>query len=134
MVFAIHWHDQPWVYMCSPTWAPFHLLPHPIPQGLPSALAISTLSHASDLDWWSISHMVSNIHVSMLFLQIIPPSPSPTESKHLFFTSMSLLLSRTWGHRYHLSKFHIWILSHAGLRQDPPAMILLKPFVKRGTV
>ena len=33
-----------------------------------------------------------NIHVSMPFSQIIPPSPSPTESKRLFFTSVSLLL------------------------------------------
>ena len=34
-----------------------------------------------------------NIHVSMVFSQIIPPSPSSTESKHLFFISVSLLLS-----------------------------------------
>ena len=45
----------------------------------------------------------------MLFSQIIPPSPSPTESKSLFFTSMSLLLSCIQGHCYHFSKFHsVW--------------------------
>ena len=34
-----------------------------------------------------------NIYVSMLFSQIIPLSSSPTESKSLFFISVSLLLS-----------------------------------------
>ena len=51
-----------------------------------------------------------NIHVSMLPSQTIPPLPSPTESKRLFFTSVSLLLSRTQGYCYHLSKFHIYVL------------------------
>ena len=32
--------------------------PHPIPQGHPSAPALSTLSHASNLDWRSISLMM----------------------------------------------------------------------------
>ena len=34
-----------------------------------------------------------NTYVSMLFSQIIPPLPSPTESKRLFYTSVSLSLS-----------------------------------------
>ena len=37
---------------------PSHLPPHPIPQCHPSARALSTLSHALNLDWWSISHVV----------------------------------------------------------------------------
>ena len=37
---------------------PSHLPPHPIPLGHPSGPALSTLSHASILDWQSISHMI----------------------------------------------------------------------------
>ena len=41
----------------------------------------------------------------MPFSQIIHPSPSPSESKSLLYTSVSLLLSCIQGHHYHLSKF-----------------------------
>ena len=37
---------------------PSHLSPHPILQGHPSATALSTLSHASNLGWQSVSHMI----------------------------------------------------------------------------
>ena len=50
------------------------------------------------------------IHISMPFSQIIPPSPSSTESKRLFYTSVSLLLSHIQGYCYHLSKIHIYAL------------------------
>ena len=50
------------------------------------------------------------IHVSMPFSLIIPPSPSHTEPKNLFYTSVSLFLSHIQGHHYHLSKFHIYVL------------------------
>ena len=40
---------------------PSHLPHHPIPLGHPSAPALITLSHACNLDWRSISHMIINM-------------------------------------------------------------------------
>ena len=57
-----------------------------------------------------ICFTLENIHVSMLFSLNIPPSLSPTESKSLFCTSVSLFLFCIYGYRYHLSKFHIYAL------------------------
>ena len=55
-------HTLTWVshgFTCVPhPEPPSHLPPHPIPRDHPSAPALSTLSHASNLDWWSVSHMI----------------------------------------------------------------------------
>ena len=59
---------------------PSHLLPHPIPQGHPSAPALSTLSHASNLDWRSISHMI--IYMFQCYsLKSSHPRPLPQSPK-----------------------------------------------------
>ena len=57
----------------------------------------------------AIHFLYDIIHVLMPFSQTIPP-PSPTESKRLFCTSVSLLLSCIQDCHYHLSKFHIYAL------------------------
>ena len=47
----------------------------------------------------------------MPFSQIIPPSPFPTESKRLFYSSVSLWLSCIQGYHYHLSKLHMFTVT-----------------------
>ena len=59
----LYWfcHTSTWIChrcTCVPHPEPLsHLPPHPIPQGHPSAPAMRTLSHVSNPDWQSISHM-----------------------------------------------------------------------------
>ena len=101
--------NPPWVYMCSSSWTP---LPSPSPyhpSGSSQCTGFEGPVSCIKLEL-VIYFTYDNIHISMLFSQIIPPSPSPTESKRLFYTSVSLLLSRIQGYCYHLSKFHIYAL------------------------
>ena len=56
-----------------------HLPPQHIPLGCPRAPALSAASYIKLA--LVIYFTYGNIHVSMLFSQIIPPSLSPTESK-----------------------------------------------------
>ena len=73
--------NQPWLYMCSPSWAPLSLPSpshpsrssqctnpeHPVSCIEPGLVICFTYDHMFHI-WY--------IHVSMLFSQIIPPSPS----------------------------------------------------------
>ena len=83
--------DWPQVYLCPP-----HPEPPPPPSPrCPSELSQSTgfgaLLHALNLHWLSVFHMVMYMFQCCSLSQIIPHSPSPTESKSLFFTLVSLI-------------------------------------------
>ena len=84
--------NPPQVYTCSPSWTPFPppSLYHPSQSSHCTSPKHPVSCIEPGLTIWFIYDI---IHVSMPFSQIIPPSPSPTESKSLFFTSVSLLLS-----------------------------------------
>ena len=101
----------PRVYTCSPSWTPF---PPPSPyHPSGSSQCTSPKYPVSCIEpGLAIRFIYDIIHVSMPFSQIIPPSLSPTESKRLIYTSVSLLLSHIQGYRYHLSKFHIYALMY----------------------
>ena len=101
--------NPPQVYMCSPSWTP---LPHPSPYHPSGSSHCTSPKHPVSCiePGLAIRFTYNIIHVSMPFSPVIPPLPSPTESIRLFYTSVSLLLSRILGYCSHLSKFHIYAL------------------------
>ena len=106
--------NPPRVYTCSSFWTP---LPLPSPYHPSGSSQCTSPKHPVSCTepGLVICFIYDIIHVSMPFSQIIPHSPLPTpppESKRLFYTSVSLLLSHIQGHCYHLSKFHIYALVH----------------------
>ena len=105
--------NPPWVYMCSPSWTPLPPSSPFCPSG--SSQCTSPEHPVSCIEPGLAICFTYNIHISMPFSKIIPPSPSPTESKRLFYTSVSLLLSCIQGYRYHLSKFCIYTVYCIGI-------------------
>ena len=101
--------NPPRVYTWSQSWTP---LPPPSPYHPSGSSQCTSLKHPVFCiePRLAIRFLYDIIHVSTPVSQIILPSPSPTESKSLFCTSVSLLLSRIQGYHYHLSKFHIYVL------------------------
>ena len=101
--------NPPHMYMSSQSWTP---LPQPSLYHLSGSSQCTRPNHPVSCiePRLAIGFLHDSIHVSMPSSQIIPPSPSPTESKSLFYTSESLLLSCIQGHHCHLSKFHIYVL------------------------
>ena len=68
---------------------PSHLPPHLVTQGHPSAQALSTLSHASNLDWRYISHMI------ICMFQCYSPLPVLASGGHLLVLPPRCLPSRS---------------------------------------
>ena len=101
--------NQPQVYMSSQSWIP---LPPPTLYHLSGSYPCISPKHpVSCIELRLVLRFLHDIiHVSMPFSQIIPPSPSPSESKSPFYTYVPLLLSHIQGYCYHLSKFHTYAL------------------------
>ena len=89
MVFAIRWHESALDVHVSSILnpAPTSL---PIPQGHPSAPALSALSHAANLDWWSVSHIFKVV----LFAQLCPTLCEPMDCSPPGFSVHGILQAR----------------------------------------
>ena len=75
--------NLPQVYMCFPSWT---LPPPPSPYHPSGSSQCTSPKHpVSCIEPGLVTHFIYDIiHSSMPFSRIIPPSPSPTESKRLF--------------------------------------------------
>ena len=84
--------NPPRVYMCFQSWTP---LPPPSPYHPSGSSQCTSPKHPVSCiePGLVIRFLYDSIHVSMPFSQIIPPSPSPTESKRLFYTSVSHIVT-----------------------------------------
>ena len=99
----LYWfcHSSTWIrHRC--TRVPHHL-PPPSPYHPSGSSQCTSPEHP--ISWiepgLAICFIYDIIHVSMPFSQIILSLPSPTESRRLFYTCVSLLLFHIQGYHYH---------------------------------
>ena len=117
--------NPPQVYMCSPSWT--HLPPASPYHPSGSSQCTSPKHPVSCIEPGLATRFIYGIiHVSMPFSQIIPPSPSPTESDNpVYETAKETLMYRTvfWTQLVVLNRHHLqkegWYVSKAarGLRR-----------------
>ena len=134
----LYWfcHISKWIchrYTCVPHPEPSSLLPpHTISLGCPRAPAPSIQYRASNLDWRLVSYMILYI-----FQCHSPKSSHPlplSESKRLFYTSMSLLLSRIQGycyqyaHRFYQGEISGRAVLFTGIAKEVKAVFLRKMY------
>ena len=120
--------NPPQVYPRSPSWT-LHPPPSPpFPLGPPSAPAPSIQYRLCIEPGLATRFIHDIIHVSMLFSQISPPSPSPTESVRLIYTSVSLLLSRTQGYTFQLAFSPYISLAYLRWIEKEPSGLLTPSF------
>ena len=96
-------------HTCVPHPEPSSLLPpHTLPLGHPSSPAPSIQYRVSNLDWRLVPYMILYVFQchSPKSSHALPLPQSPKDCS----IHQCLLLSRTQGYCYHLSKFHIYAL------------------------
>ena len=122
------------------------LTSYPIPQVHSSAPALSTLSHASNLDWWSISHMIIYMFqcysVKSSHPRLLPQSPKVC-ALHLclfccltYTVPVSIFLNSIYMHQYTVLVFFFltYFTMYNRLQFHPPHLNWFKCILFNGWV
>ena len=96
MVFAMHQHESAMGVHMSPILNPLPPSSPPHPSGLSQSTGFEC--PASCIEIALVTYFTyGNIHVSMLFSQIILPSPSPRVQKSVFYNCVRVIVIYTIG-------------------------------------
>ena len=84
--------NQPWIYLCSPSRSPLPPPCLPSPSGSSQCTSPEHLSHASNLGWWSVSHLIV-----YMFLGIhTEETRSERDMCTPMFITALFIIARTW--------------------------------------